>query len=94
MRVFSSARQFMNNTIDKNTEVLAKNPLHSSWNNETVGDVVESWNWNCNIFEIYDQVKDWDKSDQKVVLEYAYYYFGKDRMISELASHLMGWGFE
>ena len=73
-------------TLNKNTRV--------SWTNETVEQVVNAWNWNSNIFEIYDQVRDWDKNDQKVVLEYAYYFFGKDKMINELASFLLGWGFE
>lgn len=73
-------------TLNKNTRV--------SWTNETVEQVVNAWNWNSNIFEIYDQVRDWDKNDQKVVLEYAYHFFGKDKMINELASFLLGWGFE
>lgn len=84
----------MTKTLDPKVEVLAKNPLNSSWNRETVHDVVEAWNWNCNIFEIYDQVKEWDSSDQEKVLQYAYHYYNKDKMINELASHLIGWSFD
>lgn len=75
-------------------ETIGSKQLPHSWTDETVREIVEAWNWNCNIFEIYDQVRDWDKCDQKLVLEYAYHYFNKDKMINELASFLMGWGFE
>jgi hypothetical protein len=53
---------------------------------------VEGWNWNMNIFEIYDEIKEWTESDQRNVLRYAYTYFDKDVMIDELASHLTGEG--
>ena len=73
---------------------LGSRIIHSTYNEPTVHDTVESWNWNMNIFEIYDLVKDWSDRDQKNVLEYAYHYFSKDKMINELATHLIGWGIE
>lgn len=59
--------------------------------NTTVQAKVEEWNWNANIFEIYDEVKEWNEHDQKNVLKYAYYYFNEDKMINELYSHMIGW---
>ena len=49
---------------------------------------VESWNWNMSIFEIYDELKDGHTAKQQEdLLSFAYFYFGKDKMILELASH-------
>lgn len=59
---------------------------------ERVHDVVESWNWNLNIFEIYDEIKEWKERDIRSVCKYAYKYFNKDVMFNELASHLTGEG--
>ena len=56
----------------------------------SVHDKVDSWNWNMNIFEIYDELKDYPQDDQKNLLKYAYVYFGSDTMINELANHLTG----
>lgn len=77
-----------------NTKVLAKTHLYSTWSQKTVGEVVDSWNWNMGIFEIYDEIRDWDQRDQENVLRYAYDYFNKDKFINELASHLLGQGFD
>ena len=71
-------------------QVLAKKQLWSSGHGKTIGDVVESWNWNLSIFEIYDEIKEWDQHDIENILKYAYEYFNKDSMISELHSHLIG----
>jgi len=73
-------------------ERLGNIPL-AGWTgaNITVQAKVEEWNWNANIFEIYDEVKEWNTHDQKNVLKYAYYFFNKDKMINELHSHLVGW---
>ena len=87
----------MTTTIDENTEVLARSTYirnSGEWNRVTVGEVVEGWNWNANIFEIYDEIRDWDRRDQENVLRYAYDYFNKDKMVNELASHLTGSGFD
>lgn len=74
-------------------EELGSRMLHSTINGEEkVHDVVESWNWNMNIFEIYDEIKDWRDQDIRNVLRYAYTYFNEDVMIDELASHLTGEG--
>ena len=74
-------------------EELGSRMLHSTINGEEkVHDVVESWNWNMNIFEIYDEIKDWRDQDIRNVLRYAYTYFNEDVMINELASHLTGEG--
>ena len=49
---------------------------------------VESWNWNLNIFEIYDEIRDYSERDKEQLLAFAYDYFNKDKMMIELASHL------
>ena len=49
---------------------------------------VEGWNWNMNIFEIYDELKDGHtEQEQEELLTFAFNYFNKDTMIKELASH-------
>lgn len=73
---------------------LGKQTIHSDDQQVTIKDKVESWNWNANIFEIYDEVKEWSQGDQQNTLEYAYDYFNKDNMINELHSFLIGWGVE
>jgi hypothetical protein len=75
-----------------NQQMLSNRLIRSAYQNQTVHDTVESWNWNMNIFEIYDEIKEWTESDQRNVLRYAYTYFNKDVMIDELASHLTGEG--
>jgi hypothetical protein len=64
----------------------------STYRDQTIQDVVESWNWNLNIFEIFDEIRDWREHDIKNVLTYAYYYFDEDNMINDLHSHLIGGG--
>ena len=72
---------------------LGSRMLHSTINGEEkVHDVVESWNWNLNIFEIYNEIKEWTDRDIRSVCEYAYTYFNKDIMFNELAYHLTGEG--
>jgi hypothetical protein len=73
-------------------EQLGARLIRSTSREHTVHDMVDSWNWNMNIFEIYDEIKEWAESDQCHVLRYAYAYFNKDVMIDELASHLTGQG--
>jgi hypothetical protein len=73
-----------------NQQVLEKTHLYSSWENKTVGEIVDSWNWNLGIFEIYDEIRDWSRRDQEMVLRYAYDYFDKCKFINELHSHLIG----
>lgn len=49
---------------------------------------VEGWNWNMNIFEIYDELRDGHTAEeQEQLLTFAYNYFNNDTMIQELASH-------
>ena len=48
---------------------------------------VESWNWNLNIFEIYDEIRDYSERDKEQLLAFAYDFFNKDKMMIELASH-------
>jgi len=52
-----------------------------------VESAVESWNWNLNIFEIYDEIRDCSERHQKQLLTYAYGFFNEDPMIKELAHH-------
>ena len=67
--------------------------------NREIINRVEGWNWNLNIFEIYDEVKDMGKygymggqreegSDLSRLLNFAYEYFKYDKTIKELMSHL------
>ena len=49
---------------------------------------VEGWNWNMNIFEIYDELRDGHSAqDQEDLLTFAYTYFNNDVMFQELVSH-------
>jgi hypothetical protein len=42
-----------------------------------------------NIFEIYDELRDGHTGkEQEDLLSFAYRYFNKDKMISDLADHL------
>ena len=73
-------------TLEKIDPELGSRLLTSTINGEErVHDVVESWNWNLNIFEIYDEIKDWKERDIRNVCKYAYKYFNKDVMFDELA---------
>jgi len=55
---------------------------------EKVSDIVDSWNWNLNIFDIYDEIRDYNDRSKEALLTYAYYFFNEDVMVKELASHL------
>jgi len=49
---------------------------------------VESWNWNMNVFEVYDELRDNHTGiQQEQLLTHAYKVFGKDSNILELANH-------
>jgi hypothetical protein len=49
---------------------------------------VEGWNWNMNIFEIYDELRDGHTGEeQEQLLTHAYNYFNKDSVIADLACH-------
>jgi|TARA_B100001094_G_scaffold292486_1_gene311652 hypothetical protein len=53
-----------------------------------VMEEVEMWNWNLNIFEIYDSVRYESEGDQAKLLNYAFKFFNQDSMIGDLAYHL------
>ena len=53
-----------------------------------VMEEVEMWNWNLNIFEIYDSVRYESEGDQAKLLNYAFKFFNQDAMIGDLAYHL------
>ena len=78
--------------LKKLNEELGARKILSMYGSSTVHDTVDAWNWNMNIFEIYDEIKEWRESDQRNVLRYAYRYFNSDTMINELANHLTGEG--
>jgi len=82
MSIAKNARQ---QVLDR----LSNRPLLH--HDKTVQDTVESWNWNMNIFEIFDEIREWREHDIKNVLTYAYYYFNEDQQINDLHSHLIGW---
>jgi|SaaInlLV_10m_DNA_1039704.scaffolds.fasta_scaffold112341_2 hypothetical protein len=89
----------MNTSSKKNTkqldETLGDRLITSTYNESTVHDTVDSWNWNMNIFEIYDEIKDWREIDQRNVCRYACQYF-KDKdstaQFNDLCYHLTGNG--
>jgi hypothetical protein len=82
----------MTTKLKKLDETLGARIIRSMYNESTVHDTVDAWNWNMNIFEIYDEIKEWSETDQRNVLRYAYRYFNSDVMINELANHLTGEG--
>jgi hypothetical protein len=82
----------MTTKLKKLDETLGARIIRSTYNESTVHDTVDAWNWNMNIFEIYDEIKEWSETDQRNVLRYAYRYFNADVMINELANHLTGEG--
>jgi hypothetical protein len=56
---------------------------------------VNSWNWNLNIFEIYDEIKEMsyggrysNKEDLGRLLTHAYHYFNMEDLFETLATHL------
>ena len=51
-------------------------------NDKQVEEQVEMWNWNSNIFEIYDEIRDESDYDKARLLSHAYQFFNQDRMIS------------
>ena len=53
-----------------------------------IEEQVEYWNWNMNIFEIYDEIRNESDYDNARTLSYAYQFFNQDHMIAELADHL------
>ena len=71
---------------------LGSRIVSSLYTEQTVHETVDAWNWNMNIFEIYDEIREWREQDQRNVLRYAYRYFNSDVMINELANHLTGEG--
>ena len=71
---------------------LGSRIIRSLYTEQTVHETVDAWNWNMNIFEIYDEIREWREQDQRNVLRYAYRYFNSDVMINELANHLTGEG--
>tara|TARA_Y100000310_G_scaffold344681_1_gene458770 strand:- start:1952 stop:2185 length:234 start_codon:yes stop_codon:yes gene_type:complete len=53
-----------------------------------IEDRVEMWNWNMNIFEVYDEIR--DEGDETIarLLAHAYQAFNEDSAIADLAYHL------
>ena len=62
-------------------------------NKKEIEKLVESWNWNLNIFEIYDELEQDhpDKGDQRKILNECASFFNDDytrKLVGDLASHL------
>ena len=53
-----------------------------------IEDRVEMWNWNMNIFEIYDEIREESTHTIARLLSHAYQFFGEDNAIADLAYHL------
>ena len=47
--------------------------------NKQIKELVESWNWNLNIFEIYDELKENhpNKEDQRRIMKYCVDYYNE-----------------
>jgi hypothetical protein len=61
--------------------------------NKQIKELVESWNWNLNIFEIYDELKENhpNKEDQRKIMKYCADYYSGDythKLIRDLSGHL------
>ena len=53
-------------------------------------DMVESWNWNCTIFDIYEEVKDMREGERDKLINFAFTFFSDKstrESLSELAHH-------
>ena len=62
-------------------------------NKKQIQELVESWNWNLNIFEIYDALEqdNPDKEDQRKILKECASFFDGDythKLFRDLADHL------
>jgi len=62
-------------------------------NKKQIQKLVESWNWNLNIFEIYDELKENhpNKEDQRKILKYCDSFFTGEytqNSFRDLADHL------
>ena len=55
---------------------------------QEVIDRVEMWNWNMNIFEVYDEIRDEGDENITRLLAHAYQEFNEDTAIADLAYHL------
>jgi hypothetical protein len=57
---------------------------------EEVKEIVEGWNWNLNVFEVYDEMKETYTSDtdRHLLLNYAYELFNHDKMTENLMDAL------
>lgn len=84
--------EYMKQAQQQELDQVGSRLIRSTYRDQTVSEVVESWNWNLNIFEIYDEIREWTETDQRNVLRYAYVYFNSDVMINELANHLTSEG--
>lgn len=62
------------------TEVMSREPDAIK-----IRDEVESWNWNYNIFEIYDKLKDeFTVTEQTQLIKYALKFFKDEEYINQL----------
>lgn len=53
-------------------------------------DMVESWNWNCTIFDIYEEIKHMREGERDKLVNFAFNFFsdkGSKDSLSELAHH-------
>jgi len=58
-------------------------------NKKEIKELVESWNWNLGIFEIYDEIKDWPTEVQTKVLKRCVKVFGdENKNFKDLSYHL------
>jgi len=57
--------------------------------NKEIEELVESWNWNLTIFDVYDEIKDWSTENQTKVLRQCVKVFGDgNKNFKDLLYHL------
>jgi len=45
---------------------------------QEIKSIVEGWNWNASIFDIYDEIRDWKSDDQEKVLAECIRFFANE----------------
>ena len=59
-------------------------------NDSKINKLLEDWNWNASVFEMYDDIRNMRlmPGDLSRLMTKCYNYFNNDRQIKDLAEHL------
>lgn len=59
-------------------------------NDTKIKQILEDWNWNASLFEMYDDIRSMRlmPSDLSRLMTKTYEYFNKESQIKDLAEHL------